>query len=155
MNRLEFNCTYAIIDEIRLLINPFPISFTILPDQVRFITQIEVAAVETCPKKFGMTKMKHLSSWGLRWAFVVYLGLLLFFPKNTFSQCLGSIELTVLPTPEVEILGDDFICFGTSTILTAEGPFSTYLWSTGETTPAITVSAEGTYSVTVRNSPSS
>jgi gliding motility-associated-like protein len=44
---------------------------------------------------------------------------------------------------------DRYICPGTSTILDAGGGFTTYLWSTGETTRTITVSTVGTYSVTI------
>jgi hypothetical protein len=45
------------------------------------------------------------------------------------------------------------ICSGTSIVLTANpsggtGPY-TYIWSTGETTPSISVNKEGTYSVRV------
>jgi PKD repeat protein len=48
------------------------------------------------------------------------------------------------------ITGDTLICSGTNANLTASGGTS-YLWSTGATTPTIPVSQSGTYNVTVSN----
>ena len=48
--------------------------------------------------------------------------------------------------PAVSIAGDTELCGPETTELTASGA-DTYVWSTNETTPAITVSAAGTYSV--------
>jgi hypothetical protein len=64
--------------------------------------------------------------------------------------------VTVNPSPTVNITGNTTICQGSSTTLTANAsggtpPYS-YLWSTGETTENITVSAAGPYSVTVTDS---
>ncbi len=62
---------------------------------------------------------------------------------------LAIATVTVFPNPVVD-LGDDIIYLtGTDTVLNAEGPGLTYLWNTGETTPSITVSEDGLYSVTV------
>lgn len=56
------------------------------------------------------------------------------------------------PTPfTISTTGDNPFCIGESAVLTVEGSFSTYLWSTGETTASITVSEAGTYSVDVTN----
>jgi gliding motility-associated-like protein len=53
----------------------------------------------------------------------------------------------VPPLPELQ-----FICLGDSITLNAEAPDAdSYLWSTGETTPSITVSAFTIYAVTVTN----
>ncbi|MFN8303116.1 MAG: choice-of-anchor D domain-containing protein [Saprospiraceae bacterium] len=61
--------------------------------------------------------------------------------------------VTVTPLPNAMISGDLNICPGESTTLTASGG-GTYLWSTTETTSAITVSptSNTTYTVTVTNS---
>ncbi len=43
-------------------------------------------------------------------------------------------------------------CAGNSIVLSAYNPNCTYLWSTNDTTPSITISTSGTYYVTVTNS---
>jgi hypothetical protein len=69
------------------------------------------------------------------------------------NGCEATDEVTVIVEPIVFVANageDQFICQGTSTILTvSEG--DSYLWSTGETTQSITVSpwATETYTVTV------
>ncbi len=51
---------------------------------------------------------------------------------------------------ELTAAGPTTFCEGGSVVLTASGGTS-YLWSNGETTPSITVTGAGTYSVTVSN----
>lgn len=65
--------------------------------------------------------------------------------------CQGTDQVTVTEGNALvfNILGDTLICSSTSTVLDAGGGFSTYLWSTTESTQTITVSTPGTYSVTV------
>ncbi|HRO08393.1 MAG TPA: SdrD B-like domain-containing protein [Saprospiraceae bacterium] len=65
-------------------------------------------------------------------------------------QVVLSKEVDVYPLPVVTISGNNFICIGSSTDLTASGG-SNYLWSTGATTSTITVSPvqTTTYTVTV------
>ena len=58
-----------------------------------------------------------------------------------------SVSVTEHALPTVAISGTLSFCAGANTTLTASGA-STYLWSTGETTASITVSAGGSYSVT-------
>jgi hypothetical protein len=53
------------------------------------------------------------------------------------------IEVTVYPSPQAMISGNDVICFNDSTMLTASGGV-TYQWSTGDTTATITVSPADT-----------
>jgi hypothetical protein len=57
------------------------------------------------------------------------------------------------PRPEAAITaeGELEFCEGGSVVLTAKPAGMTYLWSNGETTETITVSASGTFSVTVTN----
>lgn len=68
------------------------------------------------------------------------------------SGCSASTSqsLTVNQLPSAAISGQSSICNGTTAILTATGGTS-YLWSTGATTPNITVGQAGNYSVTVTN----
>ena len=65
--------------------------------------------------------------------------------------CSGkdSMRLTVNSLPSVELGKDTTICKGQNIILEANSIRTSYLWSTGETKSAITVSNGGVYSVTV------
>ncbi|HMQ47688.1 MAG TPA: gliding motility-associated C-terminal domain-containing protein [Saprospiraceae bacterium] len=65
------------------------------------------------------------------------------------GQASVSVSQSQLPTPS--ITGNNQICAGGSTTLSVIGSFSSYLWSNSSTLPSITVSAPGTYSVTVTN----
>ncbi|HYC91570.1 MAG TPA: PKD domain-containing protein, partial [Thermoanaerobaculia bacterium] len=66
------------------------------------------------------------------------------------NGCVWTDTATVnlKPMPVATISGSGTFCPGGSTTLTAAGG-SSYLWSTGATTPSITVSTAGTYSVQV------
>lgn len=63
----------------------------------------------------------------------------------------ASVLVTVSPTPSPNITGDDLLCAGESTVLSAGSGYSSYTWSTGATSSSITVSGPGVYSVTVKN----
>jgi gliding motility-associated-like protein len=73
---------------------------------------------------------------------------------GTSSGCTGTTITTVIvnPLPIGSITGDNLICAGTSTTLTAAGG-TTYLWTNSATTSSITVYpvSSNTYSVTVTN----
>ena len=61
-----------------------------------------------------------------------------------------TVELNTQPDPE--IVGGPFVCVGSipePTELSVEPEFSSYEWSTGETTPTIEANSGGIYSVTV------
>ncbi len=62
----------------------------------------------------------------------------------------ASVSVTVSPSPVVALTGNNSLCQGDSTTLTASGG-GTYSWSTGQTTSSITVtpSSSTSYSVTV------
>jgi hypothetical protein len=59
----------------------------------------------------------------------------------------ASHDVTALSSPDVAIAGPAGFCAGESAVLAASGAAS-YVWSTGATTPSITVSAPGNYAVT-------
>ena len=67
------------------------------------------------------------------------------------SFCVA-VQDCCVPGPSVNITGDSDICWGETSVLTANvspaGNY-TYLWSTGQTTPSISVTAAGVYTVTV------
>jgi gliding motility-associated-like protein len=63
---------------------------------------------------------------------------------------MDEITVSFLPAPVVDLGADVSICPGQSHTINGPAiPGATYLWSTGETTPSITVSTTGTYSLTV------
>jgi gliding motility-associated-like protein len=53
------------------------------------------------------------------------------------------------PVAAIDTTGPTKICNGQSVTLNANGPFSSYLWSTGSTSQSITVSSPGSYYVIV------
>jgi Secretion system C-terminal sorting domain/PKD-like domain len=61
-------------------------------------------------------------------------------------------NFTINPLPYVNLGNDTILCTGTSITLNATNSSSTYLWSTGATTPTISVSSAGRHSVAVTNS---
>ena len=63
----------------------------------------------------------------------------------------ASTSVSVHPLPQGIISGNTSLCPGESSTLTASGANS-YHWSTGATTPVITVNSSGTYSCTFTNS---
>jgi hypothetical protein len=66
-------------------------------------------------------------------------------------QATASFILAVNPSPQPNITGAATICQNSSTVLSAAGNFQTWAWSNGETTPEITASTAGDYTVTVTN----
>ena len=66
------------------------------------------------------------------------------------NGCEATDEILVTETALVLDLGEPInLCSGNSTLLDAGPGFDAYTWSTGETTPSISVNSAGTYSVTV------
>ncbi|QKG59233.1 gliding motility-associated C-terminal domain-containing protein (plasmid) [Hymenobacter sp. BRD128] len=70
-------------------------------------------------------------------------------PGSRLASGLGFLT-KLAPEPRVQITGDSLLC-GASTqlVATAPAPVTAYRWSTGATTPAITVTQPGTYTVTI------
>ncbi len=63
----------------------------------------------------------------------------------------ASVQITVVPVPQVDLGADQTLCPGETATFDASSPGATYAWSTGDDTPTITVSQSGTYSVIVTN----
>lgn len=61
-----------------------------------------------------------------------------------------TVTVNPVPQPVLTVNGETQLCSGETTQLQASGG-TTYLWSTGATTPTITVSQAGTYSFTAFN----
>lgn len=71
---------------------------------------------------------------------------------QTASGCTGSVSVTVnqFPAPAVTINGDLSICVGSNTTLsTTPNNFTTYQWSTGQSSPTITAANSNAFIVTV------
>jgi large repetitive protein len=66
------------------------------------------------------------------------------------TSAATTVTVNPLPTATITTSGATTFCQGGSVTLTASAG-SSFLWSTGVTTQAITVSASGNYSVTVKN----
>ncbi|MFN8355009.1 MAG: SdrD B-like domain-containing protein [Spirosomataceae bacterium] len=67
------------------------------------------------------------------------------------TSCTNTATATVAVTPAPVIAPKEIaFCPGGSVTLSASGG-TTYSWNTGETTPSITVTKAGTYTVTIRN----
>lgn len=69
--------------------------------------------------------------------------------KEGACEHTDQITITVQDGGTPNITGDNLVCKGETSDLVAEAGFDTYLWSTGETTPNITVAGGQTYSLTV------
>lgn len=70
------------------------------------------------------------------------------------NGCIGNtqVQITSLPAPMPTINGPAAICQGTTGTLTASGGFTNYSWSTGSAVQNTSVSAAGSYTLTVTNS---
>lgn len=64
----------------------------------------------------------------------------------------NSISVTINPVPTANITGNTQLCLGNQNQLDAGAGFSSYYWSTGETTQTIMISTAGVYWVRVTNS---
>lgn len=67
------------------------------------------------------------------------------------NECIGnaSIEITEIPVPAFTIVGNNYFCEGSSTIIAVDGKYRGYIWNKGDTTASITVSSGGDYTVVV------
>jgi gliding motility-associated-like protein len=76
-----------------------------------------------------------------------------FDPVTLCESARTSVTAGVISTspPILNVTGTVTICQGNSITLIAPTGFSTYLWSTGETTQTISVSTTGSYTATVGN----
>lgn len=61
----------------------------------------------------------------------------------------SSFKITVVPYPQLEMKLEYALCNGDPITISADPGMSTYLWSTGETTPTISVTTPGIYTLEV------
>lgn len=73
----------------------------------------------------------------------------------TGTACLDNTfeTITVSDYPNINLGPDTSVCVGSSLLLNGTSPIGgvDYMWSTGDTTPTITVTNTGTYSLTIDN----
>jgi hypothetical protein len=60
-----------------------------------------------------------------------------------------AVTVNVAATPNLTVVGGSTICQGQSTTINAPSGYSSYLWSSGQTTTSISVNQGGNYNVTV------
>ena len=69
---------------------------------------------------------------------------------DTLTVLIGdSLSPVVLADGQIPVQGRVRLCEGESAVLSVDGLYQTYAWSTGENTPTITVDAPGSYTVAV------
>ena len=71
--------------------------------------------------------------------------------SNGACSTNDTIEVTINPSPVVNLGNDTAICVGSTLTLDAENAGATFLWSDNSTNQTLDVTATGTYSVTVTN----
>lgn len=59
------------------------------------------------------------------------------------------INLTVLPIPEIGIIGDSIICSGSTNLLVASESYPSYSWSTGSSARKTEITFAGNYELTI------
>jgi len=67
------------------------------------------------------------------------------------TSAATSVTVNTIAVPSVSANGSTSFCQGGTVTLSAPSGYSSYLWSTGQSSQSITVSASGSYSVTVTN----
>jgi len=71
---------------------------------------------------------------------------------NALCNVSDTVVITEYVSPNPTINGDTAVCAGQAvTFALLNGPFVSYIWSNGATTPSITVTTPGTYDVTVND----
>lgn len=71
--------------------------------------------------------------------------------NNTYCNAITSFEIGVLNTPLLELEPIYYLCLNESITIEANLEYDSYQWSNGETTPTITLTQAGNYSLTVTN----
>ncbi len=95
---------------------------------------------------FGLGALTTIDSVKVFWP----SGVLDILVQPTINQYFTLVEGgCVVPEVSLNVSGPTTFCSGDSVEIAVTGAFSTYLWSTSETTPSITVKTAGNYSVTV------
>ncbi len=136
------SCTAS--DEIIIDTKPTPVfslgeDQTICEGQTATISASEVYPNFTWSVANNGSSILTTTDPGIVWAEVVLDG----------CPYRDSVEITVQAYPIVELGNDTTICAGDQISLDAAYPDAEYIWSTGETTPTISLTGSGTYSVDV------
>lgn len=147
------------------LANPIPDAPYEILDMTGSVGGINVIGLGTSTLTFTNTGSATLNDFLDQLEYVIYQNLSFDITAGLrtvevqFSSITGaesniaSAYIDVVDLPHVEVdLGPDIIaCDGEVILLSVNNPGEEYLWSTGEDSEEITVTAPGTYSVTVSN----
>ncbi|WP_343606673.1 gliding motility-associated C-terminal domain-containing protein [Fluviicola sp.] len=71
------------------------------------------------------------------------------FPSSGGCDSISTVTLTINPNPVPVISGNLWYCEGDQAVLDAGGPYATYSWSTGASTPSIQTTTSAPITVTV------
>lgn len=135
-----------------------PLSFDLLvndPDAGDTLQILDYDVYNKCPgatfTTTGVNPAVGTFNWTPQGGGVYKIGLV---TQDVKCPIIGShqfTEITIFVQNSSVTMGqsDQFLCSSPSITLDAYGTFGTYLWSTGDTTPSITVTTAGVYSVSV------
>ena len=101
--------------------------------------------------RVGQYSSYHWSNGATSPSIIIYAGGIYSVTVSQGETCTGtaSIELTVQTPSSIEILGNTEICETQSSVLSIQGEFQDYEWSTGNFGAEIQITAGGTYAVSV------
>ncbi len=133
----------SITDAITIAVDPVPV-FDLGPDQV--LCQGESTTLDA-----SVPGATHLWNTGATTPTISVGNTGLYSVTADLNGCtaMDQVQVTVLSPTSVDLGPDQVLCQGESLTLDATVPGATYLWSTGATTPTITVTTSNTYSVQV------
>ena len=136
--------------------NSLDITVTILPSVIATSSDTIICLGESIILS-GVGANSYIWDHGVtdNMSFIPLLGTTLYTVIGTDSNgCTNSDQITITTNPLPSVTLPNFlrICAGVAESIDAGPGFSSYLWSTGETTQSIAVSLGGDYTVSVTNS---
>src|SRR5688572_8128899 len=130
-----------------------PVSFTVF-DTVSIYnpTQICLPSGLNCYTEYNTISITHCGNYLHPGNSIPWTTSGIYADSAFNSQCcdsIVSINLTILPSTPVQIIGDNLSCIGDTIVLSANVLYSTYNWSNGDTTSSISIYSTGNYGLLV------